>query len=88
MQEPQAKTSAHTLRRTIVKLVRNTYTDCKPEFVGDESLAAPRSHAFGFRIIDRKGKPRTGVIWLNPSFYKRANKAWLEDEVRRLGGLL
>ncbi len=80
-----SRTSNNELRRTITKLVHNEFPGCEPEFMGSEHLAGPRSREFGFRLMGPAGKPRTGVIWLDPSFYRRPSREWLRRAVSEAG---
>ncbi len=72
---------------TVQALVANNYPGCSAEFVGTPA-ANPRRKKFGFRIVDAKGKYRTALISVGPSFYSRPNKVWLLREVKRAGGTL
>ena len=77
-----SKTSQHELHRTITKLIHNEFPGCEPEFVGSVELAGPRTRQFGFKLIGPGGAPRTGVIWLDPSFYSGPSSAWLRRVVQ------
>ena len=73
------------LRRIITKLVHNEFPGCEPDFVGRDDLAGPRTREFGFRILGPAGRPRTGVICLDPSFYNKPSREWLRRAASEAG---
>lgn len=72
----------HVVRRTLTRLVRNTFPGFDVRFVGDQQQAAPRSRRFGFVLHDAEGAPVTATIWLDPAFYRACTRTWLKRAAR------
>ena len=80
-----ARAQQHVVRRTLTRLVRNTFPGFDVRFVGDQQQAAPRSKRFGFVLLDAEGATVTATIWLDPAFYRACSRAWLRRAARAAG---
>jgi hypothetical protein len=67
------------LRGDIAAAVAEAYPGCMAEFGGgvERSRMATRGPTLGFRIKDGRGKYRSNIIWIDPTYEGETNSAWV-----------
>ena len=72
-----------TLRGKIVAAVAEAFPNCSAEFCGgvERSRMATLGPTLGFRIKDCRGKYRSNVIWIDPTYEGDVNAAWVAYQV-------
>jgi len=67
------------LRGDIAAAVAEAYPGCTAEFSGgvERSRMATLGPTLGFRIKDGRGKYRSNIIWIDPTYEGETNAAWV-----------
>lgn len=84
----RARDTRRHLRGEISRAVAEAFPGCTAEFCGgvERSRMATRGPTLGFRLKDARGKYRSNVIWIDPSYAGTVNAAWVVDAVKQSNG--
>ena len=81
-----AKRKKANIRRRIAQHVKSLYPGCVAEFIGQGGHAAKVSRTFGFRVLDGRGKYRSNIVWVDPTYEGEINEAWVRHAVDSSNG--
>jgi len=72
------------LRVAVNTAVAEACPGCVAEFCGgvERSRMATRGQTLGFRVKDARGKYRSNIIWINPTYTGSVSAAWVVDAVK------
>ena len=84
----KARDVRRKLRRGIAEAVAEAYPGCTAEFCGgvERSRMATLGPTLGFRLKDGRGKYRSNVIWIDPTYEGEVNAAWIVHVVKQSNG--
>jgi hypothetical protein len=76
------------LRGKIAAAVAEAFPNCTAEFCGgvERSRMATRGPTLGFRVKDSRGKYRSNIIWIDPTYEGEVNAAWVAHSVKQSNG--
>ena len=76
------------LRGAIAAAVAEAFPGCTAEFGGgvERSRMATLGPTLGFRIKDGRGKYRSNIIWIDPTYEGEVNAAWVSQVVKQSNG--
>jgi hypothetical protein len=68
--------------------VAEAFPGCVADFCGgvERSRMATLGPTLGFRVRDSKGKYRSNIIWIDPSYTGEVNAAWVQAAVKGSNG--
>jgi hypothetical protein len=69
------------IRGQIARHVQSLYPGCVAEFIGQGGHAAKASRTLGFRVLDSRGKHRSNIVWVDPTYEGEINEAWVRRAV-------
>jgi hypothetical protein len=72
------------LRVSVNTAVADAFPGCIAEFCGgvERSRMATRGPTLGFRVKDRRGKYRSNIIWMKPTYTGFVSATWVADAVK------
>lgn len=72
------------LREAVNMAVAEAFPECVAEFCGgvERSRMATRGPTLGFRVKDARGKYRSNIIWVDPTYAGSVSAAWVVNAVK------
>jgi hypothetical protein len=84
----KARDVRKALRAAIADAVAEAFPGCTAEFTGgvERSRMAKVGVTLGFRVKDARGKYRSNVIWIDPTYEGAVSAAWVAHAVKTSNG--
>jgi hypothetical protein len=84
----KARDVRRNLRGAVASAVAEAFPGCTAEFCGgvERSRMAILGPTLGFRVKDGRGKYRSNVIWIDPTYEGEVNAAWVVHAVKQSNG--
>jgi hypothetical protein len=84
----RARDVRRQLRAAVGAAVAEAFPGCTAEFCGgvERSRMAKLGPTLGFRVKDGRGRYRSNVIWIDPTYEGTVSSAWVARAVQESNG--